>query len=288
MSAPRPFSATDALRSLRRAPRRLLVAGCPSDPGAEADSQGRRFSSDAHYQREVHLILSGRRLFRVGGTVFRAGPGHAVLVDRWQEHGTWNPPDPGDRLVVAVLHGHAPIWWETTQGVGDGAFTAVPGSAVYLPEDVSTLFERRLDAAFACGDLAEATAWIRPVLAALVGEYRLGLSNRPRVSGPEPGAPTGLAQRIRARVLMEHGGVRGALARLASDEGVSSATLSRAYRAAFGRSFREDCERIRRDFVRNAVINGHRQKEVAEALGFTAASNYNRWLHGFAIEIKDR
>lgn len=269
----------EILAALRAAspPRRLLFSRIESDAEAETPAAAAAFKgrpNDSHFHRELHLVLSSSRLFRVGGRSFLVRPGEAVFVDRWEEHCSVAPPGVTDApFVTAVLHGHQPMWWHTICEQGFNNFRLiVPETYVNLSPELSAFFERHLDAALVDTAMPETAIRLATTVNAAIAEYVLAIG-RAAQAGERQALPL---EAVRRRIA-ESNGAHCTVAGLAALAGLDPKTLDRRFRAAFGRSVRDEIQRVREAYVRFAVVCGETQKAIATALGFSAVSNYNRW-----------
>ena len=274
-----PCALDETLAALRAAspPRRLLFSRLDSDAEAETPAARAAFERqgvDSHYHRELHLILSAPRLFRVGCRRFLVRPGEAVFVDRWEEHVSVAPPGAGNApLITAILHGHEPMWWHTIREIRLNNFALVaPETHVNLSSELSAFFERHLDAALVDTAMPETAIRLATTVNAAIAEYILAVG-RAAQAGERQALPL---EAVRRRIA-ESNGAHCTVAGLAALAGLDPKTLDRRFRAAFGRSVRDEIQRVREAYVRLAVVRGETQKAIATALGFSAVSNYNRW-----------
>lgn len=260
-------------------PKRLLFSRLPSDAGAEEVARGLDFhrSPDSHYHRELHLVLQGEQVFRVGGKVFMMRSGDALFIDRWEEHGHTTPPSSkaGDLpYVCAILHGHEPMWWHIVRETRPGTFVLVSDEThVILSDSLSAFFKRHVDAASVCADTHKMAVRLATAVNAAVAEYALALEE-----AAPGGASRGMSLEMVRRRIAETHGARCTVKNLAALAGLTQQTLERRFRAAYGRSVRNEIQRVREEYVHMAVVCGESQKEIAAALGFSAVSNYSRWL----------
>ena len=260
-------------------PRRILFSRLPSDPGAAVAARKLNFPSrpDSHFHRELHLVLQGERFFRVGARVFHLRPGDALFIDRWEEHNQARPAPSGTEAPVyvsAILHGHDPMWWHTVRETPAGGFALVAEQVyVILPEALSVFFGRMVDSASACANAREMAVRLATAVNAALAAYAIALREAEETGG---GGAMPLAA-IRRRIA-ETRGAGCTMRELAALAGMSPSTFGRRFRAAYGYSVRDEVRRVREEFVQMAVVCGESQKEIAAKLGFSAVSNYSRWL----------
>ena len=269
----------EILAALRAAspPRRLLFSRLESDAEAETPRALTTFgkaSVDSHYHRELHLLLSGNRLFRVGGRSFLMRPGEAVFVDRWEEHSSIAPQGVADEsCITAILHGHETMWWHTIREAGLNNFDLVaPETHVNLSPELSAFFERLLDDALAGTSTPETAIRLATAVNAAVAEYVLVVGRAVQIEARQPLPLEAVRRRI-----AETNGAHCTVAGLAALAGLTPKMLEHRFRTFFGRSVREEIQRVREAYVRISVVRGDTQKAIAASLGFSAVSNYNRW-----------
>ena len=269
----------EILAALRVAspPRRILFSRLESDAEADTPQALADFADqpvDSHFHRELHLVLSATRLFRVGGRAFLVRPGEAVFVDRWEEHGSVAPPGVADApFVTAVLHGHETMWWHTIRETRLNDFDLVaPETHVNLSPELSAFFERLLDAALADTAMPETAVRLATAVNAAVAEYVLAVGSSGRVAEPQA-----LPLETVRRRIAETNGAHCTVKSLALLAGLPPKALEQRFQAAYGRSVRDEIQRVREAYARLAVVRGDTQKAIATALGFSAVSNYSRW-----------
>lgn len=271
---------SEALRAMIDSPpRRILFSRLPSDPGAAEAARKLKFRGqrDSHFHRELHLVLQGERFFRVGARVFHLRPGDALFIDRWEEHEQAAPiPPPADDApyVCAILHGHEPMWWHAVRETPSGNFALVADEAhVILPKALSVFFGHMVDSATACANARGMAVRLATAVNAALAAYSLALREAGQ-PGQEGAMPLEAIRRRIAETRGAHCTVRG----LAALAGMSPTTFGRKFRAAYGYSVRDAIRRVREEFVQMSVVRGESQKEIAANLGFSAISNYSRWL----------
>ena len=257
--------------SLASPPRRVLSSRTDSDEGAAAACPPHRTAS--HYHRELHLVVAGERFFSIGDKVFRVQAGDVLFIDRWEEHGSCPVPGMAEApYACAVMHGHTPIWWNAVIERPDGTPELIDGATyVILTEEVSAFFSRHFEAALGCPDAAAAAVGLRTATISAVAEYAIAVGRAANdVRAPLP------VDMVRKRIA-DTSGAHCTVKGLAALAGLTPQTLDRKFRAAFGRSVRDEIQRVREAHLRFAIVSGQTQKEIASSLGFTAVSNYCRW-----------
>jgi AraC-like DNA-binding protein len=227
-----------------------------------------------HNHRELFLVLSGSIDFVIAGRTFAAHAGDMLFTDRWEPHGAGLAA--GSRpAYVAVFHFNATPWACVSEVMPNRANDAIfLDTYHFLGADAVAFFSRRLREAAKRVFHDRFAELALPAANALACDYRRALALR---ALEREGAASDPIWRTIVRIRDSAG--RGcAVKELAENAGMSRTYFAKAFAERTGMTVRRAIEQARFDLYRIARINGHSQKEIADALGFSAVSHFNRWL----------
>lgn len=227
-----------------------------------------------HNHRELFLVLSGSIVFFIAGRTFVAHPGDILFADRWEPHGEGLAA--GSRpAYVAVFHFNATPWACVNLVTADrAADIIILDTHHFFDKDAVAFFSRRLREAAKRAFQNRFEQLVLPAVNALACDYRRVLALR---ALERESATTDPIWRAMVRIRDTAG--RGCLARdFARQAGMSGTDFVKAFVARTGMTVSRAIEEARLDLYRIARINGHLQKEIADALGFSAVSHFNRWI----------
>ena len=242
----------------------------------DADAAARPLPSGIahHNQRELFLVLSGTLVFSLAGRTFVVGPGDMLFVDRWEAHGECLAAGSGP-AQVAVFHFNATPWACVSEVMPNRANDAIfLDTYHFLGADAVAFFSRRLREAAKRVFHDRFAELALPAANALACDYRRALALR---ALEREGAASDPIWRTAVRIRDSAG--RGcAVKELAENAGMSRTYFAKAFAERTGMTVRRAIEQARFDLYRIARNNGHSQKEIADALGFSAVSHFNRWI----------
>ncbi len=227
-----------------------------------------------HNHRELFLVLSGSIDFVIAGRTFAAHAGDMLFTDRWEPHGAGLAA--GSRpAYVAVFHFNATPWaCVNLMTANPAADVLILDTHHFFGRDAVSFFSRRLREAAKRTFLHRFEQLALPAVNALACDYRRVLALR---ALEREGAATDPIWRMVVRI-RDTGGRGCRVGDLADGAGMSGKNFAEAFAARTGMTVRRAIEEARFDLYRVARINGHSQKEIADALGFSAVSHFNRWL----------
>ncbi len=255
-------------------PVRRLISRRSTQTEADLAARPRTSTIARHNHRELFLVLSGSIDFAIAGRTFAAHTGDMLFTDRWEPHGASLAA--GSRpAYVAVFHFNATPW------ACVNLMTATPSADVlildthhFFGRDAVSFFSRRLREAAKRAFLHRFEQLALPAVNALACDYRRVLALR---ALEREGAMTDPIWRAVVRI-RDTGGRGCRAGDLAESAGMSGKNFAEAFAARTGMTVRRAIEVARFDLYRIARINGHSQKEIADALGFSAVSHFNRWI----------
>ncbi len=258
---------------------RAIGLGAPRDlPEARAPAH-RRWAArhtHAHANREILVVLSGRRVVSLGGRLYRTGPGVVIFYDRMAPH-DFGYPSGGpkaehlwiifveDRCLARLVEagagrkGHRERWsalWPLRELGLVAAEDLFPGEA---------------------GGVAGRAARVR----ATAGAAFLAAALLRKMLEPVPSeGPRDFQGEVIAAIqrhIRENAGRGCQLESLARIAGYSKYHFLRLFRRRSGRSLSRYVDECREEAYRRLADGGARQKAIAAALGFSHPSALTRW-----------
>jgi AraC-like DNA-binding protein len=235
-------------------------------------------NTDRHPHREIMVALKGRGVYGFRGKAYPCVPGTVILFDSNEPHDLYYSPQ-GVRMqhlwlrliepgiiagVVNVSNGRCRYGKSVALGVA-GASTML-GAA--WNELVSTpRLPRPLRR-------AKIVAALEAVFAAVI-EAGYGVKPEPA----EPGFAASVIDMVRQHV-DAHAGRGIPLGEAARLSGYSKFHFLRLFKQRTGQTYHAYVNACRRQKAATMLGEGRRKKEISEALGFSHASAFLRWMKG--------
>lgn len=227
-----------------------------------------------HNHRELFLVLSGSLVFFLAGRTFEAVPGDILYTDSWELHAA-RLAEGTPSAYVAVFHFNATPWvCVNLMTASSGNDAIILDTHHFLGPDAAVFFSRRVREAAKRVFAHRFEEFALPAVDALVRDYRRALALRALMRERAASDPVWRAA-VRIRDAAGRGCTANAFAR---EAGMPMSAFAAAFAERTGMTVRLAIERARFDLCRIARVNGHSQKEIADALGFSAVSHFNRWM----------
>ncbi len=252
---------------------RIISTRCPGELSTVGADDS--FRADRHPHREILFILHGESLFMLNGFVYRAAPGTAFLLDKWETHSYGYRKADRDLLHLWIHFNENRMYGSLTHVGCAGQYHPI-GAHMNFNKDLNQLINRRWDMLLKMGECPVETKnlLIKPPLDIVLEEFAMfqfGLIDYPEENTSD------IIVFLR-NYIRNTNGRNCSLENLEKLSGYSRFHLSRLFREHNGKTIGEYIDEVRLHFTREAQKRGLKQKELASELGFSSPGTFWSWL----------
>lgn len=229
-------------------------------------------SQESHPEREILFVLSGKNSFLLNGKIYSPAPGTAFFINRWIPHQCDYGTIKNDFTHIWV-HFHEKklfsVLYQGRHGEQSHQHLTWEHSGHLLG-----LLNERWDRALQEPERSDARREIYMSIARILAEELTYLSShKPREirSNSEQ-----ISAWIKNYISMQYGR-NVSLSELEKLTGYNRFYLMRLFKSEYGMTIGEYINCVRRGFATAATLQGMRQKEIAQQLGFRSAAAYWLW-----------
>lgn len=268
-------NALDVLASIRNW--RIVASGLVPEVVGEPDQrhiEWMRTHCSSHPTQEVLFVVSGETYFGYMGTCYHTKPGDVFMIDKFEEHDDYYPPEMSDieHVWIILLHNQAVVRVVTKK---QGKYSE--GRAILMPTYTTTHWLRSL---FAHTKYPYHMSTVRKLHA--YSEIAAAVSSIIQMGYSEPVGDDdeSFQEKIIASVeehIREVGGAGIKVDMLARISGYSRFHLERLFKKRTGKNLRQFINECKIDTVMQMQAAGYRKKEIAITLGFSCPSAFSRW-----------
>ncbi len=256
----------------------IITTRCPEEISElQADDS---FSPDRHLHREILFILQGESQFMLNGRVYRARPGTAFLLNKWEVHSYGYRKDDRD-LIHLWLHFNDDRMFGSLTYIGCAGQYHSAEAHMTFSKDLHQLLLRRwemLDKIPVCSPDAK-NLLMKPPLDIVLDEFAMFQFSM--IDFPAENT-SDIAIFLR-NYIRNANGRNCSLENLESLSGYSRFHLSRLFREQCDQTIGEYINEVRMRFVQEAHRRGLKQKEIADELGFSSPSAFWYWYQKHKI-----
>lgn len=250
---------------------------------AKCDENIEKFRSSSHHTREICFVVKGKSRYMINNRVFTARPGTVFLLNHWVTHTFGYQQEDSDLLHLWIFLGkklRAALVSVTEKG--DFFYTASVDLPQHLKDDLMSSWDEldRLDEI--TPDIV--TEYLQSDLENFFSEINLLLKKN-----------AGDATRARNENVIES--IKNyinmtnsrdcSLAELEKISGYNRFYLSHCFKKYEKCTVREYINKVRIEYVAEAMKKGITQKEIAFELGYSSAANFWIWLNKYRKDIDE-
>jgi len=242
------------------------------------------FEYSKHPQREICFVLAGTSSYMLNNNIYVSEPGTVFLVDAWEPHAHCYAENDDN-----LLH----LWFHfTDKGLRLVLLRVSNGECfrkiepLFLPIAFATLLIHRWDMLDALPIVTPALEmeYMAPPINLVIGELNIFLREH---ENQMPSKWKLLSDAIAAvkDYILARNGRDCSYERLEQISGYNRYYLARNFNVQVGCTIGQFIEKARINYVRQAMLQGLQQKEIAYELGFSATSNYCAWKRKYMPDI---
>ena len=239
------------------------------------------FLASSHYQREICYVIKGKCDYMLNNRVFPARPGTVFMINNWISHAFGYRPEDSD-LVHLWLHFTDKAYASLVSVKDKGVIQWL--AHIDLPAELETMLLTAWDHFSGQKDAA-----IQPVQDFLleplntVLEYiHTNLKDYEKQSAAV--LNTAVIEAVKRYIFISNAR-NCSLQHLEQVSGYNRFYLARRFKEYENCTIGDYINKVRIDYVNEALKNGIRQKEIAFELGFSSPANFWLWLKNHRQEL---